>query len=373
MQFNEVIGQTELKTHLIQEARSGKLSHAQLFLGNGGYGGLPLALAFTQYILCENKGETDSCGACPSCRKVHAMQHPDVHFVFPVVQAIEKISSKFLPQWREQCKENPYFTLTDWIRKIDVKERQPVIGTEESQDIIRKLSLKSFEGGYKIMLIWGLNEMNVLCANKLLKILEEPPSKTVFIGISDGDERIMQTILSRMQILRIPRIDRDELTHYLRSKQNTIRSTALDSLVAQSDGDYNQVLEMIEGQVDGDTYRELFIQLMRVSYKKDVIAMLDWAEDASGLTKDRLKHFLLYCLHMFRQSILRNYTDDQLTRLSEEESAFLKNFSRFITGNNVMDFMSNFSDAHYHIERNAHPKLLLTNLCFKVMRFIHVA
>lgn len=373
MQFKDVIGQAELKKHLIQEAQADKISHAQLFLGNGGHGGLPLALAFAQFILCENKEATDSCGSCASCRKVQEMQHPDVHFVFPVVQAIEKTAAKFLPQWREQCKEQPYFTLTDWIRKIDVKERQPVIGTEESQDIIRKLSLKSYEGGYKIMLIWGLNEMNATCANKLLKILEEPPSKTIFIGLSDTDERIMPTIQSRMQIVRIPRIDRDELTHHLRTKHTSISGTAIDSLVAQTDGNYNLVLEMIEGQLDADQYRDLFIQLMRVSYKKDVIAMLDWAEDASSLTKDRLKHFLSYCLHMFRQSILRNYTDDQLTRLSEEEAAFLKNFSRFITGNNVMDFMDNFSDAHYHIERNAHAKLLLTNLCFKVMRFIHVA
>lgn len=372
MQFMEIIGQYELKNHLIQEVEKDKISHAQLFLGNAGYGGLPLALAFVQYLFCENKQQEDSCGVCPSCRKITELQHPDLHFSFPVVQAINKKSDAFLSEWREQIKEKPYFSLNDWLRRIDVKERKPIIGTEESQEIIRKLSLKSYEGGYKVMIIWMAEEMNPTCANKLLKILEEPPARTLFILLCEKQEQMLQTILSRTQIVKIPRIQTDDLSLYLRNKHN-IASSSAESIVARVEGDALQAFDLIGTHQEQDDNRELFIQLMRVCYKKDVLPMLDWAEDISSTGKERQKVFVQYALHMFRQSILRNYTENQLTRVSQEEDDFLKKFARFISGNNVYDFMETFNDAHYHLERNANAKILFTNLCFKVMRYIHVA
>lgn len=372
MQFKEIIGQYELKNHLIQEVEKEKISHAQLFLGKAGYGGLPLALAFVQYLFCDNKQQEDSCGVCPSCRKVSELQHPDLHFSFPVVQALHKKSDPFLPEWREQIKEQPYFTLNDWLRRIDVKERKPIISTEESQEIIRKLSLKSYEGGFKVMIIWMAEEMNPTCANKLLKILEEPPAKTLFILLCEKQEQILQTILSRTQIVKIPRIQSEDLSLYLRNRVEISASNA-ESIVARIEGDAIQALELIGTHQDQDENRELFIQLMRVCYKKDVIPMLDWAEEISATGKERQKVFVQYALHMFRQSMLRNYTENHLTRVSKEEDEFLQKFARFITGNNVFDFMETFNDAHYHIDRNANAKILFTNLCFKVMRYIHFA
>lgn len=372
MQFKEVVGQQELKKHLIQEVEKDKISHAQLFLGNAGHGGLPLALAFVQYLFCDNRNSIDSCGGCPSCRKVKELQHPDLHFSFPVVLKPYKKSDAALGHWRDQIKEDPYFSQTDWLKRIDEKERKPVIGTEESQEIIKKLSLKSYEGGFKVMIIWMAEEMNTVCSNKLLKIIEEPPPKTLFILLSEKQDQLLQTIISRTQILKIPRINSDDLTTYLR-KDQTVSLSNIESIVARVEGDLLKAKELMGTHRELDENRELFIQLMRVCFKKDVIPMLDWAENIASISKERQKIFLLYSLHMFRQSILRNYTDHQLTKVSDEEEAFLTKFAKFVSGNNLTDFMETFNDAHYHIERNANTKLLFTDLCFKVMRFIHFA
>lgn len=372
MQFSQVVGQRELKAHLIQEVKSDKISHAQLFLGTSGHGSLPLVLAFVQYLFCENKSESDSCGVCSSCRKVSELQHPDLHFSFPVVQAIHKFSDQFLPQWRQQIKENPYFDLNQWTQRIDDKGRKPIIGSEESLEIIKKLSLKSYEGGYKVMVIWMAEEMNPTCSNKLLKILEEPPAKTLFLLVSESQDQLLQTILSRTQLVKVPKIDLDELATSLREKYQVDASTAL-SVAAQTEGNRIEAELILTANEDKDINREWFIQLMRVCYKKDVIPMMDWAENMAGIGKEKQKNFLKYALHMFRQSLLKNYTDNQLTRVSKEEDQFLHNFARFITGNNITDFMEQFNDAYYHIDRNANARILFTELCFKVMRFIHFA
>jgi DNA polymerase-3 subunit delta' len=371
VQFSVVIGQEELKHHLAHEVQDGKISHAQLFLGKPGYGTLPLALAFVQYLFCENRSETDSCGECPSCRKVTELQHPDLHFSFPTVLAIAKKSDAFIGDWRAQVKESPYFDLHDWTKRIDSSERKPIIGVDESLEIIRKLNLKSFEGGYKVMIIWMAEEMNADCANKLLKILEEPTPKTLFILVSEAQDKLLTTILSRTQVVRVGPLQTDTIQLALERRGITKNTAA--SIAGRSDGDYLEANALLGDSEESDFNRELFIQLMRVCFRKDVTAMLDWTDAIAQQTREGQKLFVKYALHMIRQSILKNYTQDMLTRISPEEADFLKNFARFITNNNVMDFMQLFNDAHYHLERNAHAKLLFTQLCFQVMRFIHKA
>jgi DNA polymerase III subunit delta' len=371
VQFSSVVGQEELKRHLIREVNSGKISHAQLFLGKAGYGPLPLALAFVQYLFCENKQEKDSCGVCGACRKVTELQHPDLHFSFPTVLSIAKKSDAFIGDWRSQVKEQPYFDLYDWTQRIDPSERKPVIGVDESLEIIRKLNLKSFEGGFKVMIIWMAEEMNTECANKLLKILEEPTPKTLFVLISEAQDKLLTTILSRTQVVRVPMLAADSVQLGLEAR-GVNRNTAT-SIASLSQGDYTEALQLLGDEDANDHNRELFIQLMRVCFKKDVGLMLDWADAVTSLTREGQKLFLKYALHMVRQSVLKNYTNDLLTRVSQQEAEFLKNFARFISNNNVLDFMQLFNDAHYHIERNAHAKLQFTQLCFQVMRFIHRA
>ena len=372
MLFKDIIGQEELISHLIQDVKNDKISHARLFLGTPGYGGLPLTLAFIQYLYCENKSDSDSCNVCSSCIKMNDLQHPDVHFSFPVVQAIDKFSDYFIKDWRAQIKENPYFNLTSWTETIDEKGRKPIISSEESLAIIKKLSLKSYEGGYKVMIIWMAEEMNPTCANKLLKILEEPPKNTIFILLADSQEGMLQTILSRTQILTIPSIQVEVLAKALSIRNGIDLSTAM-SVAAMSEGNVIEATDLINVSEEKNVNREFFIELMRVCYKKDVINMIDWSEKISFIGKEKQKTFLKYSLHMFRQSMLKNYTENQLTKTSKEENDFLEKFSKFITGNNIFEFMNHFNDAYYHIDRNANAKILFTNLCFKVMRYIHVA
>jgi DNA polymerase-3 subunit delta' len=372
VQFKNVIGQSELKKDFIREIKHGKIAHAQLFMGPLGHGGLPLALAFTQYLFCKNPSDADSCGICPSCLKVQESQHPDVHFVFPVVQTLSQVSDGFLEEWRAQIKENPYFDAYSWTKTIDPKERKPIIGGEESGEIIRKLNLKSYEGGYKVLLIWLAEEMNPTSSNKLLKILEEPPKNTVIFLLSEDPSKLLATIQSRTQFVRIPKIESEYLTKELMSRFQLEKNQA-ESIAAFSEGDFIKASHFLNDSDNKGIYREHFIQLMRTSYKKDVLGMMQWADGMAAEGKERQKLFIQYALHMFRQSLLSNYMGDVLLRISTEEEQFLKNFAPFISGNNIREFIETFDDAHYHIDRNANARILFTQLCFQTMRFIHQA
>ena len=372
MQFIDVVGHNELKKRLIHEVNQNRISHAQLFLGKMGYGGLPLAMAFIQYLFCKDRKPEDSCAVCDNCRRIASAQHPDVHFTFPIVQALGKLSNNFLPQWRDQIVENPYFDIHDWVRRIDDKERKPIIGAEESLEIIKKMNLKSFEGGYKVYVIWMAEEMNAFSGNKLLKIIEEPPPNSLFILLAENIEMVLPTILSRTQTIKIPRLSNEELIAFF-TKEYGISSLEATNVATRSEGNIVKARGLFEALDHQNNHRESFIKLMRCCYKKDVLAMLDWSDEVSGAGKEQLKLFLLYSLEMCRQSILKNYVGEHMNNVSQEEKAFLDNFSRFVTGNNINSFLTLFSDAHYHIDRNANTKIELTFLCFQIMRFIHAA
>ncbi len=371
MQFELIKGQHILKQHLIDEVNNEKVSHAQIFIGKPGYRTLPLAIAFVQYLFCENKAEKDSCGVCSSCRKVEKLQHPDLHFSFPTVQTDNKTSNPLLSSWRDQLFSAPYFDLNTWLKRIDLKERKPIISVHESLEIIKKLSLKSFEGGYKVMIIWMAETMNTQTANKLLKIIEEPPKNTLIILVTESEEQIIQTILSRTQVVRVPRLSWDEINLALKSKGVT--SSVSDSIAGRSEGDLIEAMNIANEETEGNLNYENFTQLMRVGYKKNVLDMIAWSEKIAATSKENQKQFLTYALHMFRQSILRNYTGELITKVSENEDAFLQNFAKFITGKNIMSMTQSFSESVYYIERNANSKILFTNLCFQVMRHIHNA
>lgn len=372
MLFREIIGQEPLKNRIREEIQNGKISHAQLFLGKNGYGSLGMALAYTQYLMCENRQAMDSCGECNTCKKIERNIHPDVHHIFPVVQAIQKLSEPLMPEWREQLSGGPYFTKLSWIRRMDKDVRTPIIGNEQTKDMMHKLSLTSFEGGHRVFIIWNAESMNLTFANKILKSLEEPQPKTLIILIAEEAEELLPTVLSRTQLKKVSRLAFDEVVNYLTS-QCGIQASLAQSLAARYDGDVARILESEAEHETAELFREMFIAMMRHCYQKKVIEMMDWAEDVSSMKREEQKEYLAYCLHMIRQSILRNYTGEQLFQVSEDEANFLTKFSRFITGNNIHDFMSVFSDAHYHIERNANSKILFTDLAFKTMRFIHFA
>ncbi len=370
MQFKDVVGQKEIGKRLIQSVKENRVSHAQLWLGSPGYGALPTVLAFVQYLFCQQPGENDSCGQCASCQKVQKLQHPDLHFSFPTVLAEAKTSDELYTEWRSAIQDNPYFNLKDWIDRIDDKGRKPIIGTEESQNILKKLRLKSFEGSYKIMLIWMAEEMNETCSNKLLKILEEPPENTLFFLLCENIDRMLPTTISRTQLLRVPSIDHTSLSAAIMEKFG-LHLTEADALAHFCEGNWAVAQQMVKTGALNDALRELFVEGFRSAYKKDVIAMMNWANRISNLGKEDQKSFLRYGLHIFRQSILFNYTQDKLVRLSDEEMKFLVNFAKFITGNNLEELTHLFSESHYHIDRNANQKILFTDLIFQVMKLIH--
>lgn len=370
MQFNEVIGHQTIRKRLIQSVKENRVSHAQLWLGSPGYGTLPAVLAFTQYLFCQNPGENDSCGQCPSCQKVNKLQHPDLHFSFPTILADYKTSDPLYPEWRSAINENPFFNFKDWSDRIDEKGRKAIIGSEESLNILKKLQLKSFEGGYKIMIIWMAEEMNDTCANKLLKILEEPSDNTLFFLLCENIDRMLPTIISRTQLVRFPQIDHTSLSAALIEKFN-MHLTEADALAHFCEGNWAIAQEMVKNGALNQELREIFVEAFRSAYKKDVISMMNWANRMATFGKEDQKGFLRYGLHIFRQSILFNYTQDKLVRLSDEEMKFLVNFSKFITGNNIEGLTTLFSESHYHIERNANQKILFTDLIFQVMKLIH--
>ncbi|MFM2039217.1 MAG: polymerase subunit delta [Bacteroidota bacterium] len=369
MLFKDVVGQKGLISDLLKEVTSQKIAHGKLFVGAPGFGTLAVALAYTRFILCENPSAHDACGNCSSCAQMTEMQHPDVHYVYPVVQSIAKTSEGLLKEWREQVKRTPYFSLFDWTRAMDEKERNPIIGVEESKEIIKKINLKSFQGSYKVVLVFGAEQMNLECSNKLLKVLEEPPDKTLFLLLSENQQAILPTIQSRTQSVIFAKLQPLEIAAFL--EQKGVEKQTADGISAFSDGDLASALNLMENGEFTETYRDFFIQLMRSCYKKNVNEMMAWAEEISTLTKERQKLFVLYALHMFRQCNVLNYLGKEHARLTQEELAFSEKFAPFITGKNLRQFIEVMDNAYYSLERNASAKMLFTEMSFQVMRYIH--
>lgn len=372
MLFGDVIGQEDVKAKLIHGVHKNKVSHAQLFVGDPGYGSLLLALAYSQYIFCENKKDNDSCSNCPSCKKIQDLQHPDLHFSFPSVQSISPTSTPLTTEWREQISSSPYFSLFDWIKRIDVKERNPILSVFESAEIQKKLKLRSYEGGYKIMIIWMVETMNPECSNKILKILEEPPEKTLFLLVAKEDGKLLDTITSRCQILHVNRVSDLNLKSYLKNKFELNKEKA-ESVAAFSDGNIIKAHEILNLNEDEESLKDHFIELMRSSYKKNVLEMINWAEEIAQKGQERQKIFLMYTTHMLRQCLLKNYIGTEHIKLSESEMNFLEKFAPFVNGNNIRGFMKSIDEAYYQLERNANPKILFTLLCFQSMRLLHKA
>lgn len=371
MQFSEIIGNENIKEKLKNDVIHNKISHAQLFLGKEGSGNLAMALAYAQFLVCEDK-QNEACGKCSSCIRAQKLEHPDIHYSFPVILAINKTTNPFLPQWRDINRKHPYFTIHDWIHLIDEKGRKPTIGVDESQNIIKKLSLKAFEGGYKIMIIWMAEWMNTEASNKLLKIIEEPPNNTVFILVANDQESIISTIISRTQIVKLNQPSTTDVIKLLTSKLNVEVSNAT-TIAAMANGNLAKAIHLAENHGDKNEFLESFVKWMRVCFKKSVVGMITWSDDIATKGRDYHKSFIEYALYMIRSSVIQNYADAIQDQIPEEENQFLENFAKFITGNNVIDMLTLLSDSHYQIDRNANPKILFTDTSFQMMKLLRKA
>ena len=380
MQFSEILGQEYIKSHLTKSADLGRIPHAQLFVGPEGSGTLAMAIAYSQYILCNNKNG-ENCGENESCNiKFEKISHPDLHFVYPTVSTDEvkknPKSIDFIADWREFIIENPYGSLFDWYAVLGVQNKQGEIRVDDAQEILKSLSLKSYEGGYKIMIVWMADKLNIAASNKLLKLLEEPPEKTVFILISENEEDIIQTIRSRCQILNFNGLSEQVIADALVSRQQ-IESKLATKIAHQAQGNYNKALHFLQDDDSEFPFEKWFVTWVRAAFraKGNASAISDlilWSEQIAVLGRETQKKFLQFCIDVFRQALLLNYQSPGLVYLEPKVEGFkLENFAPFVNGNNINEIFQELSDAIYHIERNGNAKIILTDLSIKLTRLIH--
>ena len=380
MLFSQILGQEYLKNHLTKSASLGRIPHAQLFVGPEGCGTLAMAIAYAQYVLCQNIDGENTNGNESCNLKFNSISHPDLHFIFPTVTT-EDIKTKpksvdFMADWRQFVAENPYGGLFDWYKILGVQNKQGEIRVDDAQEILKSLSLKSYEGGYKMVIVWMAEKMNVTASNKLLKLLEEPPEKTVFILIAENEEDIIQTILSRCQVLHFSGLSEKVIADGLILKEN-IEASLADKIAHQSQGNYNKALLLLDEESEELPFEEWFVSWVRAAFraKGNAEAIQDlilWSEQIAGLGRETQKKFLNFCIDMFRQALMLNYETKKLVYMETKVPKFqLENFAPFVNGNNINDIFKELSDAMYHIERNGNAKIILTDLSIKLTRLIH--
>jgi DNA polymerase-3 subunit delta' len=374
MNFAQIPGHKETKEKLIKSVREERVSHAQLFSGPEGCGALALALAYAKYISCENRTPDDSCGTCKSCVKYEKMIHPDLHFVFPVIKDkknTEPVSDVFIEQWREFVTKSPYFTLNSWLNSIEVENAQGLIFASEAGEIIKKLNLKTFESDFKIMIIWLPEKMHQAAANKLLKLLEEPPEKTLFLLVSDEPDKLQPTILSRCQIVKIPRFTEDEISEFLKARSGAGEDKTAD-IARVANGNIIRAVELFENEDSSLGKLASFKSLMRFAWKRDIISLINWSEEMAVTGREAQKNFFSFSLRLLRENLMLSLDQlkNNLVYLAGEEASFSGNFHPFINQKNIYPLTDEFNLAFSHIEANGNAKIIFLDLALKVTRLI---
>jgi len=373
MLFNEVIGHTALKKNLIASVTNGRLSHALMLLGAEGAGNLALALAFAQFIQCENRQPDDACGACASCLKNVKMVHPDLHFVFPVNNAKNKtgtvVSDDFLAEWRECMMANPYTSPNQWYDFIGLENKQGIISSGESHEIIRKIGLKTYESVYKVMIVWMPEKMNDVAANKLLKLIEEPPANTVYLLAAESTTEILPTIISRLQIIKVPKIDTGDLTNFLKHKHNLTDDQARQT-AQLANGNYLKALDVMETSDINKLNLDKFIEIMRLCYSRKLQGIFQWVDDMAALGREKQKMFLEFALRMVRENVMLTAKSPDLASLTTQEKQFAEKFHPYINGRNVIGITQELNQAVMDIERNGYGKIILLDMCLKLVKLI---
>jgi len=383
MQFSQIIGQDEVKKSFIRTVAEQRIPHAQLLRGKEGIGKLALAIAYAQYICCENKGANDSCGVCPACVKYKKLAHPDLHFVFPIIKPANKLSvvcDDYISDFREMILKNHYFSMNDWYERISNDGKQGVIYSNESQEIFRKLNLKTYESEYKIMIIWLPEKMNGTCANKLLKILEEPPEKTVFLLVSNKPEEIITTILSRTQHINIPKLsDKDIFQTLIKNPEFELSEQNALHIARIANGSYLSALSILSEDDDNKQNFERFVMIMRLAWqvgnRKDhasLKTLRKWSDDMASpaVGRENQKKFLAYAQRMTRENFILNLQEPEMNFMNAYEANFSVKFSAFIHERNVENLMKEFALAERHVEQNVNSKMVFFDLILKVIMLL---
>ncbi len=367
MQFCEITGQEEIKKKLIQTVKENRISHARLFLGAEGSGALPLALAYAQYISCTDRTESDSCGQCPSCRKYAKLIHPDLHFSYPFfAKHKEDTALSFIEEWREAFLSNPYLGLDEWREQLEADNKQANINIAECHQIIKKLSLKPFESEYKVLIMW-LPEYLDKEGNTLLKIIEEPPQKTLFLLIAQNQDQILNTILSRTQLIKVPKLRDEDVERFLVSQKH------LDSVQARNisylcDGNLQVAIRL--SREENDDNFALLRDWLRMCFSNRGLQIVEFSEKLSRMGRENQKNFLRYGMKVLREAIISLSGADELIHLQEQEKEFVQNFARSAGSAKTEALFNEFEKAHYHVERNANPKILFLDVSLRFVKIL---
>lgn len=375
MQFSTIIGQTQVKRRLVQTVKESRISHAQLFLGPEGSGKLALALAYAQFINCTGRTaeSDDSCGTCPSCHKYSQLAHPDLHFVYPVAATKDvpkkPISKNFAAKWRELLVErNAYISLSHWYDTIGIENKQGIINADDCNEIIKTLSYKSYEAQYKVMIIWMVEKLFHAAAPKILKILEEPPDRTLFILVAEEPGQIISTILSRTQLVKIPRLSDEEIRSAL-IKQHEIEPASAHRATLTANGNFIEALEILSDE-NSDEYFVQFRQWMRLCFKLEVQAANEWISGIAKSGREKQKAFFAHGLQILRECLAAKIQGEDVVKRDGEEKQFVINFARTVNVKFIGAVSEMLNEASYHIERNANPGILFTDLSLKINKLL---
>lgn len=373
MRYQDIIGLEHLKKHLQATVANGRIAHAQLLVGPTGSGVLPLALAYARSILCKDTSER-----CDS--QMDQIAHPDLHFAYPVANNArvkdKAVSDDYIAEWRKFLSSQPYGSLADWYQLIEIEKKQSKIGVLEAKKIVSKLSLKSYEGGYKVLVIWGADKLNTEASNKLLKLIEEPPAKTVFLLIAEDEDQIISTIRSRCQLLQVPKLSSAAISQGLVTR-HSVEVNRAQQIARQSNGDYNKAIQSINKATEDIDFEKWFVTWVRTAFaargrKSAINDLISWADMIAGKNRETQKRFLSYCQEYFRQAMLLNYKANSAVYLSPHLEDFkLEKFAPFIDGHRIQPISDAIEEAIYHIERNGNGKVILTDLAIGLTRLIH--
>jgi DNA polymerase III subunit delta' len=373
MLYSRIIGQNEAKERLKHMVSERRVPHALLFTGRPGSGNLPLAFAFAQHLFCSNPGPEGACGQCSSCDQADRLVHPDLHAVFPIAKIEDRrLSDHFIHDFRDAFLTDPYMDINYWFSCISSENKQPLIGVDEAYEILRKLSYTSFQGAYKVMIIWLPEKMNQEASNKLLKILEEPPDETIFILVSDAPDQLLATILSRVQQIPLVPNTEEEIAGALMQYNLLGREEALQRALLADGSYWNAVVDLSsDHEGDGGSFLTHFQEFMRLALRFDCAKALVWVDTNAAMGREKHKQFLQYGLEIFRDALMFNYGDRGLVRLDGPAKSFLEKFAPFIHQHNYEALVEEFNGNYYNIERNANPKILFLDLLLKVNELIN--
>ncbi|MDR1623764.1 MAG: DNA polymerase III subunit delta [Tannerellaceae bacterium] len=372
MYFKDIIGQQEIKQRLTESAKKGIVPHAQLFCEQGGTGVFPLVLAYARYLNCTNPSDTDSCGHCPSCAKFNELAHPDLHFVFPIVSKKEKkkeVCDDYLPEWRAFLKRQVYFGMNEWLEAMDAGNSQAIIYSKESDEIIRKLSFKIYEATYRILLVWLPEKMHSSCANKLLKVIEEPPANTAILMVSEEPDMVLGTIQSRVQRVNARGIRQSDMIEALINKE-MLEPAPAKEIAHLAGGSYLKALELICINEENEFYLEQFKEMMRNSWARNVKGMKTSADLLAGIGRERQKNFFTYCQHLIRENFMYRFQSEELNYMNRKEAEFAAKFAPFVNERNVFELMDELAKAERHIIQNVNAKMVFFDLALRITVFI---